>query len=332
MVRRCSQVASRSRDLRRGKCDRGVALEPVLPVGHDAFTPGKTGGDDRQVVVALSGLDRARLGDVLAADGPDEETIGSALDRGRGNDDGVAASFEQHPRVDELAGPQLVVIVGKHRLEPDGRGGLVDGVVDQQQRAGGERVPVVLIEGDNLHRTARHGGANVVERARGQGEQHRGRSREDQRRDRALVVGMHDVSGIDEAYAHASIVRRGDAGVVEVGLRRLEHRLVGIDHGAELIDLALLLVDDLLRVMFDLTSVLERSRSLLAEVNCAMSCAFLALAWSSAAWNRRGSILASTSPFLTCWPSVNSTSCSLPSTWEWIPTVNDACTVPSPVR
>jgi hypothetical protein len=98
MVRRCSRVACRSRDLRRSKCDRGVALEPVLPVGHDAFTPGKTGGDDRQVVVGLSGLDRARLGDVLAADGPDEETIGSALDRGRGNDDGVAASFEQHPQ------------------------------------------------------------------------------------------------------------------------------------------------------------------------------------------------------------------------------------------
>jgi len=130
---------------------------------------------------------------------------------------------------------------------------LVDGVVDQQQRAGGERVPVVLIEGRDLHRTARHGAANVVQRPRRQGEQHRGRSREHQRRDRALIVGVHDVSGIDEAHAHASIVRRGDGGVVEVGLRGLDHRLVGVDHGAELIDLALLLVDDLLRgdVRFD---------------------------------------------------------------------------------
>src|SRR5262245_65904794 len=164
MVRRCSRVACRSRDLRRGKCDRGVTLEPVLAVGHDALTPGKTGGDDRQVVVALSGLDRARLGDVLAADGPDEETIGSALDRGRGNDDGVAASFEQHARIDELAGPQLVVLVGKHRLEPDGRGGLVDGVVDQQQRAGGERMAVVLIEGSNLYRSTRHDDVDVMMR------------------------------------------------------------------------------------------------------------------------------------------------------------------------
>src|SRR5262249_61521251 len=138
MVRRYSRVACRSRDLRRGVCDRRVALELVLAVGHDALTPGKTRSDDRQIVVARPGLDRPRIDDVLAADGPDEETIGSALDCGRGNDDGVAASFEQYARVDELAGPQLVVLVGKHRFEPDGRGGLVDDVVYQQQRAGGE--------------------------------------------------------------------------------------------------------------------------------------------------------------------------------------------------
>src|SRR5215471_9234739 len=160
MVRRCSRVASRSRHWRRGVCDRRVALELVLAVGHNAFTPGKTRSDDRQIVVAWPGLDRLRLGDVLAADGPDEEAIGSALDRGRGNDDGIAASFEQYTRIDELAGPQLVVLVWKHRFEPDGRGSLVDDVVDQQQRAGSERAPIVLVERGDLHRTARHGGAD----------------------------------------------------------------------------------------------------------------------------------------------------------------------------
>src|SRR5262249_2713250 len=161
--------------------------ELVLAVGHNAFTPGKTRSDDRQIVVAWPGLDRLRLGDVLAADGPDEEAIGSALDRGRGNDDGIAASFEQYTRIDELAGPQLVVLGWKHRFEPDGRGSLVDDVVDQQQRAGSERAPIVLVERGDLHRTARHGGADVVQRPRRQGEQHRGRPREDQRRERTLV-------------------------------------------------------------------------------------------------------------------------------------------------
>src|SRR5215510_1329946 len=116
MVRRCSRVACRSRDLRRGVCDRRVALELVLAVGHDALTPAKTRSDDRQIVVARPGLDRARLGDVLATDRPDEEAIGPALDRGRGNDDSVAAGFEQYTRIEELAGPQLVVLVWKHRF------------------------------------------------------------------------------------------------------------------------------------------------------------------------------------------------------------------------
>src|SRR5262249_20123650 len=107
MVRRCSRVASRSRDWRRGVGDRGVALELVLAVGHDAFAPGEARSDDRQIVVGRPGLDRARIGDVLARDRPDEETIGSALDRSRGDDDGVAARFEQYTRVDELAGPRL---------------------------------------------------------------------------------------------------------------------------------------------------------------------------------------------------------------------------------
>jgi hypothetical protein len=75
-------------------------------------------------------------------------------------------------------------------------------------------------------------------------------------------------------------------------------------------------------VMFESASVFERARSFSAEVSWAWSWAFLALAWSSAAWNRRGSILANTSPFLTCRPSVHSTSCNLPSTWlpkaSWI--------------
>src|SRR5215467_2082992 len=122
MVRRCSRVACRSRDWRRGVCDRGVALELVLAVGHDAFAPGETRSDDRQIVVGRPGLDRPRVGDVLARDGPDEEIIWSGLDRSRENDAGVAPRVDQYWHVDELAGPQLAVVVGSHRFEPDRRG------------------------------------------------------------------------------------------------------------------------------------------------------------------------------------------------------------------
>src|SRR4051794_24467474 len=71
---------------------------------------------------------------------------------------------------------------------------------------------------------------------------------------------------------------------------------------------------------------------LLCRDEHAASCARLALARSRAAWNKRGSIVAITSPFLTFWPSVNSTDFNLPSAWAWIRTVDDACTVPRPSR
>jgi hypothetical protein len=58
---------------------------------------------------------------------------------------------------------------------------------------------------------------------------------------------MDDIAGIDESYSDAPLVRRGNVRVIEVGLRGLDHRLVGRDRRPELVDFALLLVDDLLR-------------------------------------------------------------------------------------
>ena len=111
----------------------------------------------------------------------------------------------------------------------------------------GERAAVVLIVSGDLDRTARHGVAHVIETARRQCEHDGGRLREYQRRQRALVVGMDDIAGIDQAHAHAAVARGSNGGVFELRLRSLDHRLVGRDRGLELIDLGLLLVDDLLR-------------------------------------------------------------------------------------
>ena len=106
---------------------------------------------------------------------------------------------------------------------------------------------VVLIVGGDRHRAPRHGVANVVEIARGQGEHDGAWLGEHQRRQRALVIGMDDVAGVDEPHAHAPVAWRGDGGVFELGLRGLDHGVVGCDRGLELIDLGLLLIDDLLR-------------------------------------------------------------------------------------
>ena len=218
-----------------------------MTVGHDALTAAEARGDDGHILVGGADLDRTRLRQVVGGDGPDEQTVGSALDGARGNDNSGATGVEQHMRIDELARPEFLVVVGEYGLELDGGGGLIDDVVDQEELAGGERAAIVLVVGDHLHRTARHGVADIVEGARRQGEQHGGRSRQHQRRERGLVVGVDDVAGIDQTHADTAVARRGDGGVFELGLRGLDGGVIGRHRGLELIDLALLLVDDLLR-------------------------------------------------------------------------------------
>src|SRR6516164_3033940 len=125
MVRRCSRVATRSRSLRRGgrrKCDRCIALQLVMAVNDNAFAAVEPRGNGNQVASCRAALNGARLRTIVGSNGPDKKPGRPTLYGGRGDDDGIAASFEQHPRVDELAGPQLVVLVRKHRLEPDSRG------------------------------------------------------------------------------------------------------------------------------------------------------------------------------------------------------------------
>ena len=68
--------------------------------------------------------------------------------------------------IDEIARPQALVLVREHRLEPHGRGGLVDRNVDQEKLAGRELAAVRLIEGHDLDLASRHRVAHIVERAR----------------------------------------------------------------------------------------------------------------------------------------------------------------------
>src|SRR5438874_398837 len=85
--------------------------------------------------------------------------------------------------------------------------------------------------------------ATTVVMARCQGEHDGGRLREHQRRQRALVVRVDDIAGVDETHAHAAVARRGNGGVFELRLRGRDHRVVSGDCGLELIDLGRLLVD-----------------------------------------------------------------------------------------
>ena len=117
------------------------------------------------------------------------------------------------------------------------------------------------------------------------------------RHDAGLVGGMDDVARVDQAEADAARDRRLDGGVVELRLALSIARLVGLDLRCQLRDGGASAYRAAAGSRI-LPSLVKRCRSSLALARLASSWAFLAMAWSSAAWNGRGSISTSRSPCL----------------------------------
>ena len=214
--------------------------------GDDAIAVGHACGDDGRIAGGRADLDGTRLHGVILRDDPGEQPLRSALDRGIGDGDRVVARFHQHPGIDEFARPERVVGVGKHRLEPDGGRCRVDGVVDQQQRAGAQGDFVVLVECRYLDRAAALRPANLIDIGRRQRENDGAGLRQHQIGERFDIGGMYHVARIDQPDADAAVAWRLDIGVVELCLGRLDRRGVGSNQGLGLIHLRSLLIDVLL--------------------------------------------------------------------------------------
>ena len=221
-------------------------VEPRLPVGHDALAGGEAFGGDRDVVVDHLRADRTLLHRFVGFDHPDIEAVGAALHRDRRNGHGILVGRDQDADADELARPQPLVLIGKFRLQPDRAGGLIDLIVDQQQVALGQLLLVVLIEGENRDGAAQHRFAHRAEVALRQRENHRARLDLGQHRERIGIGGVDDVADVDLAKADDAVDRCHDRRISELGLRRLDGALVGVDRSLEMIDLGLLQVDVLL--------------------------------------------------------------------------------------
>jgi hypothetical protein len=81
--------------------------------------------------------------------------VKTALNSRRRNGQDVAARVDEDARVDEVSRPQFIVLVGKHRLETNRGTGLINDIVDQQQRTLANRIDVVLAERRHLHWASR---------------------------------------------------------------------------------------------------------------------------------------------------------------------------------
>ena len=93
-------------------------------------------------------------------------------------------------------------------LQPDSSARRIDLIVEELQRALAERLLSVRAVGRHLQRA---GFERIVDRGQllfGRGENHRDRLQLSDRQDAVLVIGVHDVAGVDQAKAGAARERR----------------------------------------------------------------------------------------------------------------------------
>ena len=148
-----------------------------------------------------------------------------------------ALDVQQQARVDELAGEEPAVGVGKRRLQLDRAGGGVHLVVDRQQRAARELAPLLAVVGVHRHRGAardpvEHGGDAVL----GDGEDDGDRL---QLRDHDEAVGVgrvHDVAGIHLAQPGPPADGRRDAAIGELDPDALEQAAIVLHRALVLAD------------------------------------------------------------------------------------------------
>ena len=173
--------------------------------------------------------------------------------------------------VDELAGPQVMLRIGKLRFELDRARAGIGLVIHDKKAAGAELRSVVLTEGDGLHRSLRHGVLNLGYACRGERKNHtdrlklgdhdkgvrtvfsRLRGRRCRCRGRRRCRRSHVVADIEQAEPGDAVERRDEPGIAELCLGVFNRGLVILDLRIELIDSSLLIVALLDRggILFD---------------------------------------------------------------------------------
>src|SRR5260221_9881641 len=123
--------------------DARAVSQPVLAVDDHPVAFRQSGGDEGISLLRRSDAKRADLNRIIWANGQRVAALGAGLHDGIGNHRALADA-ELQPGADEFAGPQLVVLVGKHRLQPERAGALIDLVVDQLKPSLAKLDPVVL--------------------------------------------------------------------------------------------------------------------------------------------------------------------------------------------
>ena len=129
--------------------------------------------------------------------------------------------------VDELVRPKFVAGIAELRLQSPGAGGDIDLVIDGQKFSGGELGLVIAAVGIGAQCSVAHTLSDGVQLIFRKGKDDRDRLQLRDHQHRVCVGCVDDVSGINEAQAHATINRRDDVAVAELQLGVVNCRLVG---------------------------------------------------------------------------------------------------------
>jgi hypothetical protein len=132
--------------------DTGARLQLVLSVDHDLLVGLEAGIDERLAVTDLRDLDWADSHGAVRIDDVSVGSFRALLHDRSGNGEAVMARIDEQPRIDKLARPELLRLVGKIRLELDRAGSLQDLVVDEAKLALIQQDRIVLVIGKDRER------------------------------------------------------------------------------------------------------------------------------------------------------------------------------------
>ena len=225
------------------------ALGEAGKAGRDHPLAGLQALADHGAHVVLLGQLHAPDGDgVVVLEHIDEGAVGAALDGGGRHHNDGAQRVDQHPHIDELAGPELQIGVGKLTLDLHRAGGLIDLVVDHHHLAGVERALAVGRQGLDRQLAFGHAPGEIGQVLLRQAEEDRDRPQLRQDHDAGGVRTAYEVAFVHETDAGAAGDRRDHVGVAQDGARVVDRGLVELDLRLELADrrplgVELLLVD-----------------------------------------------------------------------------------------
>ncbi len=224
----CGGRSRRGLRLRQG--DLGAVLELVGAVNHDHFAGLQSLRDSDVVGIARAEHHLAHVHRVVLVDDVHVGARCAALHGRLRNKNGVMERVQEQHHVHELLRKQVLVGVGKARLELDRAGRGIDLAVDRRECAGRQLGSVGAVERGGAECLA---GLQLLQERRDRVFGEREHDRDGlQLRDHDQSVGLgrgHVIAHVDLLQTDPAADGRGDVAIDKVELGGVDGRLVGLD-------------------------------------------------------------------------------------------------------